>query len=82
MLLNIGTNVAGSVEAIIAPINRAVIELVSNVKPIICCITNADIKTPILDNNNTDNFTFFSTFKLISLPPRYNINAEPKVNIN
>jgi len=80
--LKIGTNVAGSVEAIILPAKSATIALVLNEKPITCCIRNADIKTPTVESSNTLIFTFFNTFKLISLPPIYNIKADPNVSIS
>ncbi len=59
-------------------LKSATIALVLNEKPITCCIRNADIKTPTVESSNTLIFTFFNTFKLISLPPIYNIKADPK----
>ena len=73
---------AGSVDAIIVPASKAVIALIPKVNPITCCIIKADITTPKVANKNTDIFTFLNTFKLISFPPKYKINAEPNVSIS
>ena len=68
--LNIGTSVAGSVDAIIAPDNKDVKKGTPNDKLTTFDTISVHTKTPILDNKNTVTFTSFNTFKLISFPPR------------
>jgi len=71
----------GSVEAITAPKSKAVIIGSPNILLANNPTTTDDITTPTVDNIPTLNFTLFRTFKFISRPPSYNINAEPNVSI-